>query len=1107
MKNRIYQLSVISVIVLLINTNSYCLNNAQTQSSMSLVSVEGYITDCNDGTGISNVLVETQYSNGDKSYRAYSNIFSRELDNIVNFTITTCDGSTGDSAEVRLEGNDFPFQNISLPTDTNGVVVFDSVIDGSYNIVVVKVGYEINYIDSVDIYSDTSFLIEMDEEKFLARNLFVDSLTAVAFWEAPLIEALKMEGFENEEFPPSGWETYTLNSEAAEPWLRTNVLTFDGYNKQYNIPPQLNDGSSTWYSISEVQEFGYLDNSPDSFVTPSVDLRGSENYILTFDTYYELSTNFGLNLILNWSDDNGETWELVTQFGNNNYQNWEKIQVDLTPFSGINNNRDSIRFRFYNLKPGWEFGIWCIDNVSIHDGYAEPLAYNIYLNDSLVSQINPEFTSFTFNDLVFGAEYTAKVRAVYTCGLSEEISYTWTSDYLYPPRNLEHNYAYNTDDVALIWNPPAKEVISSSSKEVNDTTLIVPDGLIAFNIYRNGEKIANKSYDSQLVDEEINYIDEDVIPGLYKYKIAGVYDLTPYGFAGDTAESMPSNIDSLEVIWGDELPFFEDWESSSFETQNWEENSENWQIVDIGDDNGFVAKFSWSPVLDSVYYESITTTFMNADSVVVGNFYVDYNIKLDDVNSTGTEYLILQIKETLSADWISLDTIRSEGTFDWIKRHIPISVEARCNVFQIRFVAAGSNSSNISSWYIDNVNIYNICDAPEEISSSYFWNADDEYGISLCWEAPVFPGPFTIYKHWDSGENFSGIGVGKSQDFITGARWDADMLDDLEGYSITSILFYLCDDGVIDITVKVWEGAEAENLIYEQFVTDVESEQFTEVQLESPVLIDNDKELWIGYYIHTSPGSFAAGVDAGPAVTGYGDKISLDGYSWDNLSDFGLDYNWNLGMKLEIVDDAETNEPIYFNSRGIITDSKSQPILGKPTKSQAYLNPYENTSGFNIYLKEGNQDEYQLFDFVPYNFDQTSYCKNFYAEDEVQSGKCYSFQITSVKVMDVDSCESDPGLSADGEDYTYACVTKIEQLPLNLINVYPNPANEQMKITTQENINEVTIINYLGQKVYEINGVESKKYIINSSKFPIGIYIVNIKTSSREYSRKVVIAR
>ena len=167
MKNRIYQLSVISVIVLLINTNSYCLNNAQTQSSMSLVSVEGYITDCNDGTGISKVLVETQYSNGDKSYRAYSNIFSRELDNIVNFTITTCDGSTGDSAEVRLEGNDFPFQNISLPTDTNGVVVFDSVIDGSYNIVVVKVGYEINYIDSVDIYSDTSFLIEMDDEKFI----------------------------------------------------------------------------------------------------------------------------------------------------------------------------------------------------------------------------------------------------------------------------------------------------------------------------------------------------------------------------------------------------------------------------------------------------------------------------------------------------------------------------------------------------------------------------------------------------------------------------------------------------------------------------------------------------------------------------------------------------------------------------------------------------------------------------------------------------------------------------------------------------------------------------------------------------------------------------
>jgi len=591
------------------------------------------------------------------------------------------------------------------------------------------------------------------------------------------------------------------------------------------------------------------------------------------------------------------------------------------------------------------------------------------------------------------------------------------------------------------------------------------------------------------------------------YNIVNFTITTCDGNTGDSAESMPSNIESLEVIWGDKLPFFEDWESGSFETQYWEVEGENWQIVDIGDDMGFVAKFSWSPVLDSVYYESITTTFINADSVLVGNFYVDYDYKLDDVNSTASEYIIMQIKQSLGDEWISVDTLKNEGTVGWTNRHISISEDAINSVFQIRFVAAGTNSSNIYAWYLDNINVYSNCGAPEDITATYFWNAGDEYGISLCWEALEFPGPNTIYKHWDSGVNYSSVGFDCTCENIAASRWSEDMLEDLEGYSITSILFYLYDEGYDNVKIKVWQGDNAEELIYEQDVPNAVSGQFTEVIIDNPVLIDVSKEVWIGYEFTAIATYFPAGVDEGPAVAGYGDKISLDGYSWDNLSDFGLDYNWNLGMKLEIVDGAMAKDPIYLNSKGIINDSKPQPILGKPTKIPVKLNLDENVSGFNIYMKEGNQDEYQLFDFVPYNLDQTSYCKNYFAEDEVQSGKCYSFQITSVKVMDVDSCESDPGLSVDGEDYTYACVTDIDKTPLNFMNVYPIPANDQIIIKAQEKINELTIINYLGQIVYEINGVETKKYVVNSSKFPTGIYIVNIKTSSHEYSRKAVIAR
>lgn len=194
--------------------------------------------------------VEAEYESGDKSPWAYSNIFSCGLDNIVDFTITTCDGEIGDSTEVRLEGLNFPFQNISLPTDTNGNLVFDSVINGSYNIVIVKVGYELTYIDSVEIFSDTSFFYEIDEDKIPARNLFVDSLTAIAQWEAPLIEVLALEDFEDEEFPPPGWETYNYNMEYDSAWVRATGFSYHGWT----IPPQKEDSTTSWFSVSDIDE-------------------------------------------------------------------------------------------------------------------------------------------------------------------------------------------------------------------------------------------------------------------------------------------------------------------------------------------------------------------------------------------------------------------------------------------------------------------------------------------------------------------------------------------------------------------------------------------------------------------------------------------------------------------------------------------------------------------------------------------------------------------------------------------------------------------------------------------------------------------------------------
>jgi len=54
--------------------------------------------------------------------------------------------------------------------------------------------------------------------------------------------------------------------------------------------------------------------------------------------------------------------------------------------------------------------------------------------------------------LTYGVTYEASVAARYTSGLSEKIYYTFVSEYLVPPRNLDGETF--DDAVHLWWEPP-----------------------------------------------------------------------------------------------------------------------------------------------------------------------------------------------------------------------------------------------------------------------------------------------------------------------------------------------------------------------------------------------------------------------------------------------------------------------------------------------------------------------------------------------------------------------------------------------------------------------------------------------------------------------------
>ncbi|MBI9039536.1 MAG: T9SS type A sorting domain-containing protein [Bacteroidales bacterium] len=87
----------------------------------------------------------------------------------------------------------------------------------------------------------------------------------------------------------------------------------------------------------------------------------------------------------------------------------------------------------------------------------------------------------------------------------------------------------------------------------------------------------------------------------------------------------------------------------------------------------------------------------------------------------------------------------------------------------------------------------------------------------------------------------------------------------------------------------------------------------------------------------------------------------------------------------------------------------------------------------------------------------------------------------------------------DGK-YSIANVTKSTSISINEILIYPNPANDIINISSTDEIKNVSIFNYVGQKIFNGNSNQ-----INSSNFETGIYLIRIETNNGIETQKITI--
>ncbi|MBR6437655.1 MAG: C10 family peptidase [Bacteroidales bacterium] len=173
---------------------------------------------------------------------------------------------------------------------------------------------------------------------------------------------------------------------------------------------------------------------------------------------------------------------------------------------------------------------------------------------------------------------------------------------------------------------------------------------------------------------------------------------------------------------------------------------------------------------------------------------------------------------------------------------------------------------------------------------------------------------------------------------------------------------------------------------------------------------------------------------------------------------------------------------------------------GKPIITWDAPENKEGLSGYFVFRKVNEDGEYERVKIVAPN-------KYEYKENKVMEyGNWYYYKVLAY-YQDIE-CYSIPAKSRYGNEYyvkMYYSPENVDENPENIVSIYPNPAKDLLTIKAG-NINQVSVYNSIGQKVFE-KSLDADEIVINTSDFDSGIYLVKIAVNGNEVTRKISVIK
>lgn len=637
--------------------------------------------------------VKAQYSGNRSSPATFSNILGKCW--TIGATIQvelSCEEADRTGAFIRLKNLVYPDTVYTFTVDTSGRHTFPQVWKGSYELSVKKFGYQ-DYINNISLAFDTTVSVLLLQKRPPPTNLQVDPKSLVAQWQAPAYsDTLFLEEWNSGSFQTNGWTRTGGNN-----WIISSVIGNPAPSAMFSWSPQLVNYNQALTSKT---------------------ISGQHSPILTckYDIFLD---NFGTTTLNQMAVEvwDGSAWSLLKNYTNESGNiPWRTDEVDISAVTDVD---FKIRFRAYG-EDSYDINGWNVDNILISASETKAgllnciLGYNIYL-DQVLAGFTTDTKFIIPGALVqYGQSYEACVLAAYGSGYSVKNCTQFTSEFLYPPRNLTATAIENT--VNLVWLKPRQP------------DSITPPGLTGYNIYRNTSLI-HVIHDPDSLD----YYDINLEPGAYQYEVSATYDLTGYGFPGEVDESMKAGPVTVILNYGRSLPFSEPWDQTSFSYNEWrfEPSQGNWIIAVTEGSPPPAAKFNWEPIQTDYTY-SLESPVLDATPFECAGIWLDFDLKLADRNANIEEKLCVEVY--YNTVWHKMTEYLNAGSFDWQAKKIDISAVAQ-QAFRVRFRATGANSSNLFGWLIDNIHIYPVCFPAQNLEGEALGN-----DVLLTWSPPACQG-------------------------------------------------------------------------------------------------------------------------------------------------------------------------------------------------------------------------------------------------------------------------------------------------------------------------------------------------------------------------------